>query len=255
MTAPLTEALGATIKVKGQEDWRRPATLRDQHGRTWATQINKETLHPVIAMTPAGWRSPFATLTPAQKYLKVPQHEFGMVFVDYDQWIVDWSDAEREYRDHLLQVARKEFGAAAMRAIDERDPKLRLVAGPGPQSVEFVKAMKAGNKWALGIPRADGTPYPMPPWAEPLADSLRLIETYDGSNIAQDVTIDMYPDVDDDTGDDGPTIAARYGAAEAYADLEETVDPDAVHGEPMRRGRGRPRKPITAPLDDAMTPR
>jgi len=246
VTAPMLDALGATIKVKGQEDWRRPATLRDQHDRPWATQINKETMHPCIAMTPAGWRSPLAALTPAQKYLTVPQHEFGKVFVDYDQWIIDWSDAAREYQNHLLQVARKEFGAAAMQRIEERDPKLRLLAGPGPAAVDFVRAMKAGNKWALGIPRADGTPYPMPAWAASIVDTLKPIETYDGSDIELDAGIDQFPDVEDETAEDAQAIAARYADAESYSDIEEDADPLALPTlQPIKRGRGRPRKSLT----------
>lgn len=236
MTAPM-DALSATLKVKSQADRRRPAILRDQHGRRWTTQIDTETMDPCIPMTPTGWSAPLPTLVPAQKYLRTSPAEFGVVMIDYDQWLIDLAESSREYRDHLLQVAQKHFGAAAVRAIEERDDKLRQLAGPGPAAVEYVRAMKAGNKWALGLLRKDGERYPCPPWAEPMLDTLRVQETYDGSNVDLSVGADEFPDVEDD---DALAVADRYADAELYADLDD----DSPTTEPLKRGRGRPRKEL-----------
>ena len=227
MTAPMTDALGATIKRKSQQDYRRAAVLRDQHGRRWGTQVESETMEPCVAMTPFGWSAPLPAMVPPQKYLITSGTEFGVIVIDYDRWIIDLSDAEREYRDHLLQTARQHFGAAAMRAIDERDPKLKQLAGPPPAATTYLKAMKAGNKWALGILKPDGTRYPMPPWAVDELDSLRAIETYGGTGVdlgADDAA--LYPDVEDTDAELAIAAADRMAAAAQYADLDELVNPE-----------------------------
>lgn len=241
----MMDALGATIKHKEQPDYRRSAILRDQHGRRWATQVDKDTGDPCVAMTPTGWKAPYAMLVPPQKYLKTLPGEFGVIHIDYDQWILDHAEGAREYRDHLLMVARKEFGAAAMRAIDERDPKLKQLAGPPPGAVDFIRAMKAENKWALGMPRADGSPYPCPPWAIPMVDTLIPIETYGGTGTDTEVTVGEFPDVEDDTGEDARVIADRYADAETFEDIEDAIDPDALPTfQPLARKRGRPPKSL-----------
>jgi hypothetical protein len=202
----MTDALGATIKRKSQQDYRRAAVLRDQHGRKWGTQVESETMEPCVAMTPFGWSAPMAALVPPQKYLGTNGTEFGVIAIDYDRWIIDLSDAEREYRDHLLQTARQHFGPAA---------------------TTYLKAMKAGNKWALGICKPDGTRYPMPPWAVGELDSLKAIETYGGTGV--DLGSDgaeFYPDVEDTDAELAIAAAERMAAAAQYADLDDLVNPE-----------------------------
>jgi hypothetical protein len=152
-----------------------------------------------------------------------------MLTIDYDQWIIDLADASREYREYLLQTAQKHFGAAAMRAIEERDPKLKSLAGPPPGALEYVRAMKAGNKWALGLLRPDGQAYPMPPWAAPMIETLLPLETYGGSHIDTVVDDGEFPDVEMDSDADGAIrVADRYADADQYLDLEDAIDPDAA---------------------------
>lgn len=244
MTAPYTEALGATIRVKSQADRRRTMIYRDQHGRKWSTEIDTDTMHPCVAMTPAGWRAPMPMLVPAQKYLTFTPGDFGAVTIDYDQWLIDATDANREYRDHLLETAKHHFNAGAAAAIEGRNARLLQLAGPGPAAVDFVRAMRAGNKWALGLLKPDGSRYPMPPWAEPIVDTLRRIETYGGSDVDLSAFDGEFPDVEDD---DAPVaVAARMDDAADYLDLEDAVDPFAARVvEPIKRGRGRPRKTLT----------
>jgi hypothetical protein len=225
----MMDALGATIKVKGQQDYRRPAEFRDQHGRGWATQIDTQTMAPCVALSPYGWSAPLPALVPPQKYLTTVDGRFGMLTIDYDQWIIDLADASREYREYLLQTAQKHFGAAAMRAIEERDPKLKSLAGPPPGALEYVRAMKAGNKWALGLLRPDGQAYPMPPWAAPMIETLLPLETYGGSHIDTVVDDGEFPDVEMDSDADGAIrVADRYADADQYLDLEDAIDPDAA---------------------------
>ena len=75
---------------------------------------------------------------------------------------------------------------------------LLQMAGIAPQHIDIVRAMKAGNKWALGIAKPDGTPYPMPPWADPLVASWRIVETWGGVDGELAFDAGAFPDVEDD---------------------------------------------------------
>lgn len=241
MTSPLMESMiGSTVKERMWADRVRPMVYRDQHGRRYGTKVDKDTGDPAAPLTPMDFRAPFPALYPPAKYMTFPPDEAGLLLIDYDRWLVDVSDAWRGYEQELLFWARKEFAGGAMRAIEEGNPRLRELAGPPPASVEFVKAMKAGNKWALGIAKPDGTRYAMPPWAEDLVDTLRVHETYEGTGVSLAVDPSAYPDVEDD---DAYAVAQRYAAASQYADVEEASDPGALPDfQPIKRGRGRPPK-------------
>lgn len=230
--------LGATIKERSWADKVRPAKLYDPHGREWATKIDKETGHPAAPVTPTTWKAPYPTLYPPAKYQVFTDDRPGYMGIDYDRWIIDTSEAETEYRTWVLQVAKQQFGAAAMQKIKENDADLQRLAGPPPASVEVIKAMKAGNKWALGILRPDGTRYPMPPWAEALASTLIPHEAFEGTGVGVEVHASDYPDVDDDAF----AVADRYESASQYQDVEDEADPNGLPDfEPIKRGRSRPK--------------
>lgn len=242
MTSPLMESMiGSTVKERMWADRVRVGTFRDQHGRTYSTMVDKETGDPAAPLTPVSFRAPFPALYPPAKYQTFPRDQMGVMVIDYDQWIVDLSDAWKGYREELLFWARKEFGGAAIRAVEEGHPKLRELAGPPPASVEFVRAMKAGvSKWVLGIAKPDGSRYPMPPWAADIVDTLAVHESYDGTGVLTDVNPDDYRDVEDE---DAYAVAQRYAAASQYQDVEEDSDPSALPDfQPITRRRGRPPK-------------
>jgi hypothetical protein len=241
MTSPLMETMiGSTVRERMWADRVRMGKFRDQHGRQYSTMVDKETGDPAAPLTPVDFRAPFPSLYAPAKYQTFPPDQMGVMLIDYDRWIVDTSDAWRSYEQELMFWARKEFAGGAMRAIEEGNPKLRELAGPPPASVEFIKAMKSGNKWALGIARPDGTRYPMPPWAVELVDTLRVYETYEGTGVSIQVDPNAYPDVEDD---DAYAVADRYAAAAQYDDVEEDADPSALPDfQPIKRGRGRPPK-------------
>lgn len=238
MPVTLTADGGASLKDRQYRDLVRFMVYRDQHGRRWSGNASRETGVPEGTVTPHGWRAPFAMLYPPAKYLTYAlDGDMGLVTVDYDRWLIDTADAWSDYQNWLMQVAQKHFGAAAIQKIEEQDANLVALAGPSPMHIEFVRAMKAGNKWALGIPRSDGTPYPMPPWAAKYERTLMTREAFDGADIGLTVNAADYPDVEDETA------LARYDALTEYEDLEDAVDPIPT----PKRGPGRPRK--TLPLD------
>ncbi len=214
--------------------------FRDQHNRAWTTVVSVKTLEPCTVMTPQGWMAPLPMMVPPTKYFTFSPGDVGQTVINYDHWITDIANAEREYGVWVLQIAKKEFGSAALQKIESKDHGLRMLCGPPPQSSEFVKAMKAGNKWALGIPRGDGTTYPRPAWAEPHYDGWIFESTFDGGDVEVSAKASDYPDEDED----GAEIAARFAKASEYDDVEDAIDPKAAHGfQPLpRRGRGRPPK-------------
>lgn len=241
MTAPainLTSDMPLPREIE-QQDTMRAMRFRDQHNRPYSTVVSKETMVPCTSLTPVGWDAPLPMMVPPTKYFTFDPNETGRTVIDYDRWIRDLGAAERDYRDWVLQVAKQQFGGAALQKIESRDRGLQALCGPAPQSVEYVKAMKAGNKWALGIARPDGTPYPRPQWADEYFDGWIFESTFEGSDIETNVTADMYPDVDDDVADD----VARFAASSEYADIEDDVDPSvAPTTQPLPRKRGRPPK-------------
>lgn len=222
-----------------QQDTMRTMRFRDQHGRAYTTVVSIKTLEPCTVLTPEGWRAPLPMLSPPSKYFRFSSEEVGQTRIDYDQWITDLTSAEREYRTWVLEIAKREFGGAALQKIESRDIGLRAMAGPAPQSPELVRAMKAGNKWALGQRKLDGTPYNRPTWADEYVDGWTFESTYDGGDVNLSASYTQYPDEDDDA----VAVAARYEAASQYQDVEEDADPTGLPDfTPIKRGRGRPPK-------------
>lgn len=241
MTAPainLTSDMPLPREVQ-QQDTMRTMEYTDQHGRTFVAVASNKTLEPCGPLTPVGWHAPLPMMVPPTKYFTFHPARVGRTVIDYDRWITDIANAEREYGVWVLQVAKREFGAAALQKIESRDHGLQMLCGPSPQSSEFVKAMKAGNKWALGIARMDGTAYPRPAWADPHVDGWIHESTYDGGEVDVRADPTAYPDVDDDAED----IVARVAGADRYADLEDDADPSALAGfQPLAKKRRPPTK-------------
>lgn len=242
MTAPaINDAFDMPLpKEVQQQDTMRGMTFTDQHGRKWSTVVSMKTLDPCAAMTPIGWRAPLPMMVPPQKYMTFRADEIGRVWIDYDRWITDLSMAEREYGVWVMQVAKQQFGAAALQKIEAKDHGLRVLCGPPPQSSEIVKAMKSNeSQWVLGIPHTDGTPRRRPAWADAYVEGWVFESTFDGGDVDVSVQAGAYRDDDEDAA----AIADRLASASQYADDEDDADPDAAPDfQPIKRGRGRPRK-------------
>lgn len=254
MTTPTLpdEYLAATVREKLQYHRLRPGIFRDQHGREWSCQLSTETLHPASPLTPVGWKAPYPMLVPPAKYLGMGR-AFGTVEIDYDQWLRDIHEGRRAYDEQVMEWARRLYGGAALQAIKAGDPDLRRVAGPGPMSPEFVRAMKAGvSKWALGLPHPSGVPYPTPKWAEAELHTLQVYETWDGTDVDTAVDATKYADEEpvfgwDETAgearDDEPaTVAAAAERRDAeLAEARARYGDAVVEPAPVTRSRGRPR--------------
>lgn len=209
-----------------QQDTMRTMRFRDQHGRPYTTVVSNKTLQPCTVLTPQGWEPPRPMMVPPSKYFTFRDDEVGQTVIAYDAWITDLANAEREYAVRVLEVARRMYGDAAADRIRDRDHGLRMMVGPGPQSSEMVKAMKANHPWALGLRRPDGKKYAQPSWANDLIDGWVHESTFDGGDI--DTTVDAlaFPLADEDMDSE-------------YADVEDEVDPVDRHTVPAKRSHKR----------------
>lgn len=244
MTAPTADSLLDAVvhREKLQYHRLRPATYRDPHGRRWSTQVNTDTLHPATTLTPLDWAAPHALLVPPAKYLRVSE-VLGELGIDYDRWLADVTVSRRDYEQHVMHCARQLFNAGAVDAIKRNDPDLRALAGVGPMSPEFVRAMKANlvdptvGRWPLGLPGTHGQPLPMPRWAVAEWQSLQVIETYDGSDV--DTTLDVTRYADDEAVDED----AQAAADRLEAQLKWQDDEDALMADPEPNRRVKVRRP------------
>lgn len=225
MTAPAINMAGDMPMPKEvqQQDTMRTMRFTDQHGRRYTAVVSNKTLDPCGAMTPDGWSAPLPTMVPPTKYFTFDAAEVGRTVIDYDRWILDIGRAEKDYGVWVLERAKMEYGAAALQKIESRDHGLRMLCGPPPQSSEYIKAMKAGNPWVLGLRKPDGSAYRRPSWAEEFFDGWVFESTFDGSDVSITVDPSLYPSADEDALD----IADRLARAEQYADAEEDADPTA----------------------------
>lgn len=162
-------------KIRTQADRRKHAVFTDQFGRKWETQIEKDTMHPCTAVTPKGWReTPGCVVPDVYKTYPKPDDPFAMVILLND-WIQALEEANSAYESSAANTAMymspDDNGARLFRQAEDGSVyiarALLNIVGPRPASPELVKAMRAGNKWALGLtnPLA-GRPYPRPKWAE-----------------------------------------------------------------------------------------
>jgi hypothetical protein len=228
-----------------QAERRETAFPRDQHGRKWEAQYDIIARAPCSALMPSGWRAPWL---PPDHYLVTDPKDNRSLVIDYPALVRDRRAAAVEYQRQLRESARK-YGVAGVQMLEAQTlPDGRKIPhqaileeiGPAPLSDVFPRAAMQGNRWVLGLPKPNGEPYPVPPWAEVYLFELDVqsTETYE-LDAAEDVGLfpdvddvpshgmprsTEFPDVDDETD---PRLAL---AADVAADLEEDYDPGAVGG-------------------------
>lgn len=220
------------MKLRGPDAtiYRKTMTWPDQHGRPYEVIIDQESMTwcaPPIAKFRTPLEVPISYLVPERD--ATGEIVVGSVVVDYPRWFADWSAAERG-REQTMQDFRVKHPHAS-------DADLVGLIGDAPQSSEFVRAARAGNRWVLGLPSLKtGQPLPVPPWAEPILDRLaprtRAVRLEDPDRLADAAA--RYADVDEEGAS-----AASMGFADAEedamdadtaADLDEQYDTDAVGG-------------------------
>lgn len=150
------------VPTRQQHERRTSSIWTDQHGREWHCEIDISSQKPVSIPTPTnGFRQPIPT---PEKYIKPHPKNFGRFVIDYPQWKMDILERDSEYTRSMIGLAEAMFGEKAPDALKAPPPSLMNKLGSRPLPVEFVMAMEAGNKWALGLRKPDGSLYPKPAW-------------------------------------------------------------------------------------------
>lgn len=213
-------------KEKQQHETMATGIWTDQHGRRWAGMVDKETQAP-LTLRPFGWAPPLPTMVPPQQYhaYDVQSRTFT---INYRGWLEEYADAEQEFKAFEMQVAKHHFGAAALEKIKAGDADLKRLAGSPPQNGQYIRAMAAGNKWALGLTRPDGTPYPRPSWAEDAWETWQVRYALRDEAVLSFDDAEAFPDVEDEPVGVGASRPDWLGD-DVFADDEPAT--------PTRRGR------------------
>ena len=128
-----------------QADTRRPAKLRDQHGRTWFAWVENRSGAPTGPISPSGWSAPWY---PDQAYLSIDPDDPRTLRIDYARALRERLEAHEEYKKLWTEkaVARNMDPAD-----DTHRPALLQLVGPSPAPYQPYKAAMDGNKWILGF--------------------------------------------------------------------------------------------------------
>lgn len=139
--------------AKTQRDYRRNMNPVDQYGRKWLVTIEIATGDPTGLIRAAGWRDPLRT---PQKYVVVPKEQgqsvWGRITVNFEQWVNDQQQAEREWKVRLWEVGTLKYDKRFDAATAEQDEYLISLAGPKPwpSSMALFEAT-AGDPALLGL--------------------------------------------------------------------------------------------------------
>ena len=208
----------AGTRRKGQADKRTQFEFTDQHGRKFSASVEKDTMHPTGSLQPIGHKE--HSFFPLDMQFVSFNEKLGQMTIDYENWESMIVEAHKRFENRLHEVAAamspSDMGAAH---IENRPPALVKIVGTPPVPVDFVRASRAGNKWILGIPKPDGSDYPVPAWAE--------------KYLVKPVEVEPeYPDVYDDEEDEG-----ELATVGAEADRYDEQPAPKQHKTKMRKER------------------
>lgn len=151
-------------KAKGQDDKRRPDILVDSHGREYFANIEIESGDP-IDLTPFQWTAPTAPHWARGLFLPpigdpeivriVPRMERNrrgyQIEIDYLRWEQKTVARNEQRMEHLRNIVANMPNVNVVETLEH--PPKALLEYVGPEAfppVEIIRAMRAGNLWALG---------------------------------------------------------------------------------------------------------
>jgi hypothetical protein len=209
-----------------QADTRRPAKLRDQHGRQWFAWVENRSGAPTGPISPTGWTAPWY---PDQAYLSIDPDDPRTLRIDYARALRERLEAHEDYKKQWTEKAV----ARNMDPADETHrPALLQLVGPSPAPYQPYKAAMDGNKWILGFT------------AKPDARLVPYLPTKRAAVEAKLAELESFAD------EDGPEMFVSPAEDESLYDLDDFHDAEAVGAgkvvavKPKNKG-GRPKK-ITA---------
>jgi hypothetical protein len=222
------------MQDREQADRRRSIKRKDDYGRVWHCVIDVHDDRMGHCGPPTLDGKYLPPIDIPLKYLKKldPEDQFRQV-IDIARWKADWRDRMVTWKARLVELAQIMYPNDFGEKVENPTADLLREAGPMPIPLEFIEAIEVGNKWALGIPKADGTYYKRPSWASDelwaryqlLKQSFWMAGQDAGAMRQADPS--MYPDEEDEVEAAEPVAV---GAA-AYADDEdETPKPKGRRG-------------------------
>ena len=149
----------------------------DQWGREYNADCERKTQHPCGPYA-ARYRAP---IYPPAKYIVIIDTVRAKVVIDTHRWIADLIDEHGMYWREVHTWAKEKAGVKALdlynRETGRVDPQLLAFVGIAPMPIEVIQAMRAGNRWLLGLPLDNGQPASKPKAAPreffPDAETLR----------------------------------------------------------------------------------
>ena len=134
----------------------------DQWGREYNADCERKTQHPCGPYA-ARYRAPLHI--PA-KYIVIVDTVRAKVVVDTHRWIADLLDEHDMYWREVHYWAKQKAGVKALDLYNRQegrvDAQLLPFVGIAPMPIEVIQAMRAGNRWILGLPLDNGRPAPKP---------------------------------------------------------------------------------------------
>jgi hypothetical protein len=206
-----------------QAKFRSIRIYRDQHNRQY--DVTVDTRDPAltwVAIPIPRYKVPDKRMYPPANFLKPVLQEMGRMRVDYDAWLALTIENEDAFNTELLKICQAQNPNDALRLYENPTKEILRLAGPRPMPSELVRAMRAGNAWALGMKPANE----VPPWVNTSIKEWIKKGTPRNAVVVKD--------------DDARFLIED---AEQYADYEEQHDPNATGGK-----RQKVRKSPTTPM-------
>lgn len=173
----------------------------DQWGREYEVIVDHTTKKLAWVWAYPRFTVPHKSFIPPQSYLRQTP-KLGQLRVDIDQWINDNAQAHQEWNAELLKVCQANNAQNALELVKNPTREILRLMGPEPMPTAFLRAMRAGNRWVLGLTTVE------PAW---LDEDPKLRQWLERKVSKRDVVLDHEGD-------------------EKYADLEEQYDPEALGG-------------------------
>ena len=215
----LNDTIEAQFATQRSKWMQKKQTMRwtDLHGRHYSAMTRfQNNPFPVWVNNPSpdGWKPPAPELFPPAQFM-VPVRG-NRIQIAYAKWRESLRVAYRERKDYRIKAATDLYGRKAGDALNADDQAVWDEVGTMPLNPLFVDAMEAGDLWALGIPRADGTPREVPEWAAPLMARLKSTQKAEDAAEAK-VTKSMF------ITSDAPVLASRPFVPSATYDEVDTA--------------------------------
>ncbi len=159
-------ARNTVLQKREQNTRRRAMKKRDHADRIWHCVVDIEdelSGHCAVPTLDGKYLPPIDI---PYKYLKnVDREDPFHMMINFAQWKADWRERMVQWKSRLVAVAKHMYPNDWGHHMKRPTAQMLEEAGPRPIPVEFIEACEVGNRWALGIPKADGTYYPRPKWA------------------------------------------------------------------------------------------